>query len=206
MPPPSELRAYDLNTGALKATYAFPMPAFCNDLALGSGGDLFVTDSFGKVYTLAHGASSLAVWSTDPLLAPASPTGLAADGIALDGAGNVYVNTFDTGRLIRIPLKGDGTAGVAAEIRVDAPLKAPDGMRMLDQYTLVVVEGAAGKLTKIAISGSTGTTTTLASALNGPSSVVKVGDNYWVTEGQLGHFLGTIPGPPSLPFLVRRIP
>ena len=28
----------------------------------------------------------------------------------------------------------------------------------------------------------------------------------WVSEGQLGHLLGQIPGPPTTPFLLRRIP
>jgi sugar lactone lactonase YvrE len=116
-PPPNEVRAYDLDTGALKAKYAFVGPSFCNDFAEDSSGNMFVTDSFGKVYKLAKGATTLAVWSTDPLLAPSSPTGVAADGIALDGKGNVYVNTFDSGRIVRIPIQADGSAGAAVEVK-----------------------------------------------------------------------------------------
>ena len=37
MVPTSEVRAYDLVSAALKATYPFPNAAFCNDLALETG-------------------------------------------------------------------------------------------------------------------------------------------------------------------------
>jgi hypothetical protein len=78
-------------------------------------------------------------------------------------------------------------------------------MRMLDPSTLILVEGAGGRLTKVALSGDSGTATAIAEQLNGPTSVAVMGSDYWVTEGQIGHFLGTLPGPPSLPFLVKRI-
>jgi hypothetical protein len=44
----------------------------------------------------------------------------------------------------------------------------------------------------------------LVSRLNTPTSVVASGGHYWITEGQLPHFLGIASGPPQLPFLVRR--
>jgi sugar lactone lactonase YvrE len=206
MPPPNEVRAYDLDSGALKAKYAFSGPSFCNDFAIDQAGNTFVTDSVGKIYELAAGATSLAVWSADPLLAPSSVTGVGADGIAFDGHGNLYVNTFDSGRLVRIPILADGSAGSATELELPAPLQNPDGMRMLDETTLILVEGGAGRLTKVTVSGNAATTSTLADGLSGPTSVVDVAGRYWVTEGQLGHFLGTIPGSPTLPFHVKRIP
>jgi sugar lactone lactonase YvrE len=205
MPPPNEVRAYDLRTGALKTKYGFPGPSFCNDFALDGAGNVFVTDSLGKVYELAKDSTTLTVWSADPLLAPSSPTGVGADGIALDGKGNLYVNTFDSGRVVRIPIQEDGTAGAAVEISLPQPLQSPDGMRLLDPNTLILVEGAAGRLTRVAISGDTATTTAIAEGLSGPTSVAAVDTSYWVTEGQLGHFLGTAPGSPSLPFLIKRV-
>ena len=204
-PPATEVRGYDLATATKKATFTFSVPAFCNDFALDATGNLFVADSFGKIWQLKKGATSLVVWKSDPLLAPSTATGFGADGLALDGAGNLFVNTFSDGRLVKIPIAGDGTAGTATQITVTPALKTPDAMRMLDATTLVMVDGTAGSLVKVAISGTAGTATTIASSLNAPTGVVKVGSTFWVSEGQLSFLFGA-PGTPKLPFLVRAIP
>ena len=44
-----------------------------------------------------------------------------------DGA--LYVNTFNTGRLFRIPVNADGTAGALVPIETSLPLTRPDGLR-----------------------------------------------------------------------------
>jgi DNA-binding beta-propeller fold protein YncE len=203
MPPTTEVRAYDLETKKLRRKYPFGAPAFCNDLALDTAGNLYVADSFGKIHKLPRGGTALAVWSSDPLLAPSSPSGYGADGIAVDGQTAVFVNTFTDSRLLRIPINADGSAGTPGVISVQPPLQGPDGMRLLDAKTLVVVEGFSGRLTKIVLSGATGTATALATGLNGPTSVAVTGSHYWVSEGQLTHFLGGTQ--PSVPFLVKRV-
>jgi hypothetical protein len=206
-PPSTEVRSYDLATATKKASFAFSKPAFCNDFALDSSGNLFVSDSFGNVWQLKKGGSALAIWKTDPLLAPSTATGFGADGIVLDGAGNVFVNTFSDARLLKIAINGDGTAGALTQITVTPALKGPDGMRLLDATTLVMADGVAGTVTKVVLSGATGTSSTIgAGGLNGPTSVVKVGSTFWVSEGQLGHLTGAIPGPPTTPFTVRAVP
>ncbi len=204
-PPATEVRSYDLATGTKKSTFTFTEGAFCNDFVTDAAGNLFIADSFGKIWQLKKGATSLVIWKSDPLLQPSSATGFGADGIALDGAGNLFVNTFSDGRLVKIPIQGDGSAGAAAQITVTPALKTPDGMRMLDATTLIMVDGTAGSVVKVSISGTTGTATTIATSLNGPTSLVKVGSTIWVSEGQLGHLFGAIPGPPSLPFLVKGV-
>jgi len=201
---PPSLRAYDLKSGAAKGNYVFPSPAFCNDMTVDAKGNLYVADSFGKIYRLAKGASSLTVWSTEPLLAASSENGFGADGIAFDGQSNLYVNTYSDGRLLRFPINADGSAGTAKQLTVSQPLGLPDGMRMLDANTLVTVEGT-GKLTRLALSGDSATATVLASDLDSPTSVVKYGNNYYVTEGQLGHLFGFESGPPTTPFSVKRV-
>ena len=204
-PSNATLRAFDLATGAPKASYPFPAPGFCNDLSFDASGNLFVTDSFGKVLELSKGASSLVVWNADALLAPSTATGFGADGIAFDGVGSFYVNTYTDHRLMRIPVSGDGKSGPVSIVTVTPALAGPDGMRMLDANTLVVAEGLSGQLTKIVVSGTNATATTLANRLDAPTSVILLGAHYWVTEGQLGHFGGLVSGPPQLPFLVRRL-
>lgn len=204
-PPTSEVRAYDLETAALKARYPFPEPGFCNDFARDDRGTLFVTDSLGRIYQLPEGATSLALWSSDPLLGPSVPTGFGADGIAFDGAGNIYVNTFSDGRLIRIRIAEDGSAGDAVEIAVSPALNGPDAMRMLDASTLLVVNGNTGQLVRVALSGAAGTATVVRDGLNMPTSVAVTGATYWVTEGQVGVLFGLVAGPPALPFVVTPV-
>jgi sugar lactone lactonase YvrE len=203
-PPKTELRSYGLD-GTKKATYTFSRPAFVNDFAVRPNGDLFITDSFGAVWRLPKGAAAPIVWSTDPLLAPSSPSGFGADGIVYDAASNVLlVDTFSDGRLIRIPIQGD-TAGQAVEITVTPKLQTPDGMRLLDAETVVAADGAAGAIVKITLTGDTAVSSTIASGFAGPTGVTRVGDALWVSEGQLGHLLGSLPGDPSLPFTIKRV-
>lgn len=199
------VRTYDLKTGAPKAKIDFPSGGVCNDFSTDAKDNLYVADSSGKIYLLAKGASSLQVWSSDPLLVPSETGGFGADGIAFDGKSNFYVNTFSDNRLLRIPVNADGSAGAAVQLQTNQSLNSPDGMRALDANTLVVVEGGANRLTKLAISGNSATATVINDQVNTPTSVVKFGDYYYVTEGQLPHFLGYVSGPPTTPFTVRRV-
>ena len=59
---PSHLFRYDLATGGLKGKYELPgkLPHLCNDIALGKGGEVFVTDSTGgAVHRLRPGKEAL---------------------------------------------------------------------------------------------------------------------------------------------------
>jgi sugar lactone lactonase YvrE len=197
------VRSFDLTTGEAADSYPMPEAGVCNDLAFDSDGNLFVTDSFGRIYELESGADELVLWSDDPLLAPSSPSGFGADGIAFDGDSSLYVNTFSDNRLLRIAIASDGSAGAVTEIDVTPALSFPDGMRLSGDGTLLVVEGA-GRLSRVAVSGSAADATTLVNRLDAPTSVVTVDGQNWITEGQLGVFLGLVEGPPSLPFVVKR--
>jgi sugar lactone lactonase YvrE len=198
------IRAFDLGTGAPKAAYPFVGGGFCNDLALDPSGNLFATDSFGKIYKLAKGATAVVLWSADTLLAPSTATGFGADGIAFDGAVSLYVNTFTDNRLLKIEVNADGSAGVVSKVTVTPALEAPDGMRIVADGTLVVAEGV-GRLTRVKITGATAVATAISNRLDSPTSFIVVGDRYWVTEGQVPHFLGSDPTPPKLPFRVQSL-
>jgi hypothetical protein len=111
------------------------------------------------------------------------------------------VNNNETGALVKIPLNGDGTAGPVTVMTVTPALKNPVGQRQLDPNTLVLVEN--GALIKVALSGASGAATVLDNRLDGPTSLVLVGNSFWITEGQIATLVnGT---PPNLPFLVRRV-
>jgi hypothetical protein len=203
-PPTTEVRQYDLATAAKLATYPFSQPAFCNDLVRDAASNLFVTDSFGAVWKLAPGASALAVWSSDPQLAPPTETGFGADGIAID-EGSLWVTNFSAGQLLQIPIAADGTAQTPIALTVTPRPSTPDGLRSLGGGSFVFADGATGTLTEVAVHGTTADATMLASGLNGPTSVAKIGATYWVSEGQIGHLTGALTGAPSTPFDVRAV-
>lgn len=207
-PTKNKLVRYKLSDGSLLGSYTLAGGAgnFCNDMTLDPAGNLYVADSFGKIHKVVKGSATATVWSTDPLLAPSTSSGFGADGIAYDAAGsNIYVNTFSDSRLLRIPVKVDGTAGTAVVINVTPALVNPDGMRM-DGANLLVIEGGAGRLSKLTVSGATAAATALQTDLYMPTAVVKANGKYYVAEGQLGHLLGQVAAPPNLPFKVRVFP
>lgn len=201
---PSAVRSFKLSDGSPLGTYNIPGASFCNDLALDGQRNLYAADSYGKIFRLPQGGSTIALWSSDPALAPTSAMAYGADGIVWDGKDGLYVNTFTEGALLRLPIKQDGSAGAATRITVTPALSFPDGMRLLADGTLLVAEGA-GRISKVMISGATATATKLTEGLKGPTSVVRYEQTAWISEGQLGHLFGQLPGAPTTPFSLRRI-
>jgi streptogramin lyase len=63
--PPSTLKAFDLQTGALKKKYPLPTAgAFCNDIAVGTDGTAYISDTNNtEVDRLARGSNQLEVWA-----------------------------------------------------------------------------------------------------------------------------------------------
>ena len=92
-----------------------------------------------------------------------------------------------------------------AEIAVTPPLAGPDGMRLVDDHTLLVIEGQAGRVSRVTISGDTATAAPLATDLDQPTGVVQARGDAWVSEGQLGRLFAMPALAPKLPFSVRRV-
>jgi hypothetical protein len=200
---PTEVRSFTLAGVALK-TYSIGPNRFCNDLAFDAAGALYITDSFsGTVLRLAPGGAAAEPWVEDAALAPAAQGGFGLDGLAVV-AGAVFVNKFDTGGLFRIAIGAGAAAGPVQPITVTPALTAPDGMRALDDRTLLVAEGN-GRLTKVVVNGATATATPLTTDLDQPTGVVVARGSAWVTEGQLGRLFSMPPQPPNLPFTIRRV-
>lgn len=205
------LRSYNLADGSAKSMCTGTGLMSCNDMGFDGQGNLYMTDpKAGAIFKLATGGTALTLWIKDTTLAPTSAQGFGADGIAWDGATNLYVNNNERGTLLRIPILGNGNAGAIAAITVTPSLYSPDGMRMLTPTSYVTVENNAfdatkpGRLVRIDINGTAATKTVLSSRLDQPTSVVKVGNYYWVSEGQLGQLFVASPMP-RVPFLLERI-
>ena len=193
------LVAFDLKTAALKKTYVFPGgTGLCNDIAVAPDGTVYATETAkGQVMRLKPGASTLAVWSADPLLA-------SADGIALLADGAVYVNGFDTGTLARISVNKDGSAGTVVKMQTSQPLKNPDGMRSVGPHMMLLAQGK-GEADKVTISGNNATLLVLKDGIDGPTAVTRVGNTVFILEAKLRYMSDPKLGDPG-PFRALSVP
>jgi hypothetical protein len=184
-PPPSALHAFDLKTGSPKGHYPLPTAGgFCNDIAIGSDGAAYVTDSNNmEVARLKKGAKELEVWAGNGAF---GPKGGVVDGIAVVGQ-RVFVNTLLTSKLFKVPIESGGKAGAVAEVKLDRAIERPDGMRSFGKDSLLVTEGGGdGRLSRIALSGDAGKVTTIKEGYpDGPVGVTVVDTTAYVLEGQL---------------------
>jgi streptogramin lyase len=195
------LKTFDLASGAPKGSFPLKDPkSLCNDIAVGSDGTAYVTDSFTpNVYSLKPGGTALEVWATDPLLAPAKD-GVGLDGIAIGTDGNVYVSTYIPAKLFKIAAK-DGKAGAVSELKTSRPIDHADAMRAFGDNFLLI-EGA-GRLNKVTVKGDQAQVDTIKDGFAEPVSVTQVGNTGWVAEGKLSYIIngdnkGKDPGPFAL--------
>ena len=217
-PVASALVGIDLRTRAVVARHALPTdghPVLCNDVSVRPGGDIFMTDSFGGRILRVLRKDALRdtpaeEWSVSPLLAAPNEPPFGANGIVATRRAIFTVN-FNTGTLIRIPVRRRGRAGVAKAISLfdrdghPTRIMGPDGLTVSGFGELLVVEngvfGGPNRLTRIELEFKRGDFRgylyPLATGLNIPTTVAIAGDVAWVVEGQLDHFLGLDPSPPD---------
>jgi sugar lactone lactonase YvrE len=164
------LRSFDLKTGAAKGTYPFPPNSgVCNDIAVSSNGTAYATESFrGRVHRLRPGATALEVWASSEELA-------VIDGLAFLADGSLYVNNFSTGKLFRIPVNADGSAGTIEPIETSMPLVRPDGLRTAGPRTLIQAEGQ-GRLAELTVNGNRAEVRVIQDGLTAATGVTVVGN------------------------------
>ena len=172
------LLAYDLKTGAAKGTYPFPNGGLCNDIAVAADGTAYASDTFGgRVLRLRRGATALEVWAADPQIAM-------IDGLTLLADGALYVNTYSTGKLLRIPIGPDGAAGPIVQLTTSLPLVHPDGLRTVGRNVMLQAEGQ-GRLAEITIDGDRAEVRVIKDGLTGATAVTLVGDTAFVLVERL---------------------
>ncbi len=192
-PPTGEpaLEAFDLNTGAAKGTYRFPNGGLCNDIAVAADGTAYASDTFGgRVLRLTRGATALDVWAADPQLEM-------IDGLTLLADGALYVNTYSTGKLLRIPVGPDGAAGPIVQLETSLPLDRPDGLRAVGPETMLQAEGQ-GRLAEITIDGDRAEVRVLMDGLTDATGVTLVGKTALVLVERLKAAVVPYPAMPDL--------
>jgi sugar lactone lactonase YvrE len=201
----SFLKGFDLATGAGKVSAALPgSRTLCNDIAVGQDGSIFVTNSFApEILRLPRGGTTLEIWLIDPLFVPPKD-GPGLDGITFGSDGNIYVNTFATGTLLRVAVQ-DGRPGKVTQLVTSRPISFPDALRPLDGNKLLMIEGA-GSLDRVTISGNSASIETIADKFIQPTGVAVTGSTAWITEGQLSRLIHPSEGErPRLPFELHAV-
>jgi len=169
------LLTFDLATAAETGRYEFPGGGLCNDIAVGSDGTAYVSDTsaVGRLLALAPDGNELTVVVADAAIA-------GIDGIAFLGD-TLYANDVTTGDLYRI----DVAAGTYTTLTLSRPLQGPDGMRTtVDGTGLLVTENAGGTLDLLTIEGDDVTVETIRDGFTQATGVAQVGDVAYVVEAR----------------------
>ena len=200
---PSVLKAFDLRTGALNASYEFPedKPSACNDIAVARDGTVYATETLsGRLFVLCPGAKALALFAESPDL-------VGVDGIAIAGDGTLYVNNVRKQLFQRVKRNANGSYAGLTSLALSNKLNGPDGLRAIGGNRFLQGEGPGGRVTILTVSGDNATVTSLRAGLDGPVGVTRVGNVAYVIEGKIGYLVA-----PELkdkdpgPFMIRAIP
>lgn len=195
---PAVLRAIDLKTGKVKQSYAMPAESFCNDIAFGKDGSVYVTDTHnGEILRVAKGSNQMAKWFSDSRLK-------GVDGIAFGAHGALYLTNVTTNKILRLPLKGDGQPGTLAAVKLTGSLKAPDGLRPGPNGVLYVAENADGQVDLLRFSSPTAAVVEpVAGGFTGPTGMTQHGATLYVTAAKINLY-GKQSNPS--PFYVYELP
>lgn len=185
---PGVARSFEMATGALRASYTLPEGSFCNDFTSAKDGTIYITETFGsRVLRLAPGAAALEVFLSAPELKGVNGLALSGDEAAL------YVTNEMQNKLFRIDIDAGKSAGLT-ELKLSQPVLSPDGMRMGDDGLLYLAENGltvkgAGRVDAIKVDGKMAIVTPIATTLDTPTAVSKVGGTLWVLELKLAHLV-----------------
>jgi hypothetical protein len=135
---------------------------------------VYVSDTVGRrLLRLNQAASRLEIWSADGALV--SPDGIA---VLADG---VYVGNARPGELLRVGVNADGSAGAVTKIATSRTLENPDGMRSVDDHTLLLTE-TVGRLDEVTVRDGYAEVRVVKEGLVASTAVTLVNGTAYVTE------------------------
>ena len=200
----SELKAFDLTSGKLKASYPFPegKPTACNDIAVAPDGTTWASETMsGRIFVLRPGATALELWVESADL-------VGIDGITVGGDGKLYINNVRKQLFQRVEAKADGSFDRLVTLTPSQVLNGPDGLRALGGNRFLQAEGPGGRVGIWTVEGDTATLApVIASGLDGSVGVTRSGDTVYVVEGKIGYmFDPALKDKSPDPFIIRAFP
>lgn len=181
---------------------------FPNGLVFDATGNLFVTDSTsGSIFEIDT-AGKATKWATDPLMVGDKMSKCAA-GLGFDFGANglglstkdkaFYVANTDKGSIVKIPIKGDGTAGTPAIFAAAdcATLGGADGLSIDTDGTLLVALNGLNTIARVGLDGKV-SVVVAKDKLDSPASTwitSKGKKTLYVTNSAIGSFFSMMGTP-----------
>jgi sugar lactone lactonase YvrE/uncharacterized protein GlcG (DUF336 family) len=189
-----------------------PPEGLPNGLDFDSAGNLYVSDSVGGQIWKIDSSGDVTTWSDDELLlgiVPAQPPlniTVGVNGVAFDpDQSNLYAANLEMGRIVRIPMNEDGSAGQAETFVEDASLVGADGIEFDQEGNLFVLVILQDSVLKITPDGNI-TVVTQGGALQNPASLAfgrgDEANTLYITNYAVLHALEIMPGAPEPGLLV----
>jgi sugar lactone lactonase YvrE len=174
---------------------------FPNGVTLDKRGNIYATDTvLGAVWRIPATGGSAELWFQSPLLEGDGSFGfgfpLGANGIAFRQNELVVGNT-EAGRLLRIEIKPDGSAGASSVLAEEEALVAVDGIAFDVHGNVWAAVIAQSTIVSVSPSGAVTTVATAADGLDWASSIAfGKDDDLWAVNFAIGPPGG--PGPALL--------
>jgi len=165
--------------GASVAQFAkLPTGSGPNDLVRDAGGRLYVTDMLGGRIFRVLPDGSVTVWARDNLLlgnvSSPGPLGfpIGANGIALSaGKDALYVGVTEKSRIVRIPIRSDGSAGAVTVLAENPLLEGSDGIDVAPNGVIYAAVNAQNQVVSVDPSNGSVQVVASGSVFRFPSSV-----------------------------------
>jgi DNA-binding beta-propeller fold protein YncE len=166
-----------------------PSGGFPNGMALDDrNGELYVADSaLGTIWKVPARGGAPTAWATGPSLAELSFAG--ANGLVIHGNA-VWAGNLDKGIIVRMPIRGDGSAG-PAELEATGLNGGLDDFSVIGRNTIVATLNMADEVVQVQPGQPPQVLLTAADGLSTPTSVRLRNDTIYVTSA--AYFTGTDP-------------
>lgn len=199
----SVLKAFDLATGALKASYDFPAdkPSACNDIAVAKDGTVYASETMsGRIFALKPGANALTLFAEAQDL-------VGIDGIAIAGDGKIYINNVRQHLFQRVDTRPDGSYAGLTTLTLNDKLNGPDGLRAMGGNRFLQAEGPGGRVAILEVNGDSATVTPVKTGLESSPGAAQVGKVGYAIEGKANYLMDpTLKDKDPGPFMIRAFP